>query len=257
MARYAAAIDQGTTGTRFMVFDRAGQVVTSMYEEHTQITPQPGWVEHDAGEIWAKTQRVIREVLGTGGISLTDIAAIGITNQRETTVVWDPISGEPLCNAIVWQDTRTRDLCHRLIADGLEQTFRRKTGLPIATYFSGPKLKWLLDHVPGLRGKAAAGQALFGTVDSWLIWNLTGAHVTDVTNASRTLLMNLHTLDWDDELLEILSIPRGMLPEIRPSSDSALYGTTMVDGPVGGAVPVCGDLGDQQAALFGQTCFSV
>jgi glycerol kinase len=257
MTKYAAAIDQGTTGTRFMVFDRAGQAVASTYEEHTQITPRPGWVEHDAGEIWAKTQRVIREALNEGGISPADIAGVGITNQRETTVVWDPSTGEPLCNAIVWQDTRTRELCQQLIADGLEPTFRQKTGLPIATYFSGPKLKWLLDHVPGLREKAEAGQALFGTVDAWLIWNLTGAHITDVTNASRTMLMDLRALDWDDELLEILVIPRQMLPRIRPSSAPAFYGTTRIDGPVGGVVPVCGDLGDQQAALFGQTCYDV
>ena len=257
MVQYAAAIDQGTTGTRFMVFDRQGEVVVSMYEEHAQITPQPGWVEHDAGEIWTKTQRVIEGALEKGGISPAEIAGIGITNQRETAVVWDPTTGEPLCNAVVWQDTRTRELCQQLIADGLEPTFRRKTGLPVATYFSGPKLKWLLDRVPGLREKAEAGRALFGTVDAWLIWNLTGSHVTDVTNASRTMLMDLHTLDWDDELLEILTVPRQMLPQIRPSSDPAFYGVTRADGPVGAEVPVCGDLGDQQAALFGQTCYDV
>jgi len=262
MAQYAAAVDQGTTGTRFMVFDRQGQVVASMYEEHTQIYPQPGWVEHDAGEIWAKTRRVIGGTLAEGRIRPAEIAGIGITNQRETAVVWDSATGEPLCNAVVWQDTRTRELCQHLIADGLEPTFRQKTGLPIATYFSGPKLEWLLDHVPGLRQKAEAGKAVFGNVDTWVLWNLTGgpqggAHVTDVTNASRTLLMNLDTLDWDDELLEILSIPRQMLPAIRPSSDPAFYGATQVNGPVSGAVPVCGDLGDQQAALFGQTCYAV
>ena len=212
MARYAAAVDQGTTGTRFMVFDREGQVVASMYEEHTQIYPQPGWVEHDAGEIWAKTRRVIGGALAEGGIQPTEIASIGVTNQRETTLVWDPTTGEPLCNAVVWQDTRTRELCQHLIADGLEPTFREKTGLPIATYFSGPKLKWLLDHVPGLRERAEAGEAIFGNVDTWVIWNLTGAHVTDVTNASRTMLMNLRTLDWDHELLDLLSIPRHVLP---------------------------------------------
>jgi len=304
MPQYAAAVDQGTTGTRFMIFDRLGQVVASAYEEHTQIYPRPGWVEHDAGEIWARTQSVIGGALNESGIRPTEIAAIGVTNQRETTIVWDPATGEPLCNGIVWQDTRTRELCQQLIAAGLEPTFRRKTGLPIATYFSGPKLKWLLDHVPGLREKAEAGEAVFGNVDTWIIWNLTGgvlslskgsvlslskggvlsspkgsvlslskggvlslskgsvlslskggAHVTDVTNASRTMLMNLRTLDWDDELLEILAIPRSMLPTIRPSSDPALYGATRADGPVGGAVPVCGDLGDQQAALFGQTCY--
>jgi glycerol kinase len=203
--------------------------------------------------------------LDKGGISPSDIAGVGITNQRETVVVWDPSTGEPLCNAVVWQDTRTRELCQRLIADGLEPTFRQKTGLPVATYFSGPKLKWLLDHVAGLRERAEAGEALFGTIDAWLIWNLTGGslrhaqgkHITDVTNASRTMLMDLRTLDWDEELLDILSIPRQMLPEIRPSSDSAFYGMTRADGPLGAAVPVCGDLGDQQAALFGQTCYDV
>jgi len=262
MAQYAAAIDQGTTGTRFIVFDRQGQLVASMYAEHAQIYPRPGWVEHDAGEIWTKTRRVIGGAMADGGIRPQEIAGIGITNQRETTVVWDPTTGEALCNAVVWQDTRTRGLCQQLIADGLETTFREKTGLPIATYFSGPKLKWLLDHVDGLREKAIAGEAVFGNVDTWVIWNLTGgprggAHVTDVTNASRTMLMNLRTLDWDEELLEILSIPRQMLPAIRPSSDSAFYGTTRADGPVNGEVPVCGDLGDQQAALFGQTCYDV
>ena len=262
MTKYAAAVDQGTTGTRFMVFDRQGRVVASLYEEHTQIYPQPGWVEHDAGEIWAKTRRVIGGTLAEARIRPAEIAGIGITNQRETAVVWDPATGEPLCNAVVWQDTRTRELCQQLIADGLEPTFRQKTGLPVATYFSGPKLTWLLDHVPGLREKAQAGKAVFGNVDTWVLWNLTGGpqggtHITDVTNASRTLMMNLHMLDWDDELLEILSIPRQMLPAIRPSSDPAFYGTTRADGPVSGAVPVCGDLGDQQAALFGQTCYAV
>jgi len=260
MKQYAAAVDQGTTGTRFMIFDRTGQMVASQYEEHAQIMPQPGWVEHDAGAIWAKTRRVVAGAMSRSGARPDEIAGIGVTNQRETTVVWDPATGEPLCNAIVWQDTRTRQLCQQLIGDGLEPTFRQKTGLPIATYFSGPKLKWLLDNVSGLRKKAEAGQAVFGNMDTWVIWNLTGgpdggAHVTDVTNASRTMLMNLRTLDWDDELLEILSIPRQMLPAIRPSSDPDFYDATRPDGSVGGAVPVCGDLGDQQAALFGQTCY--
>ncbi len=250
---YAAAVDQGTTGTRCMIFDRQGQVVASYYEEHTQIYPQPGWVEHDAAEIWLKTRRVMDGALERSRLAPAQIAAIGVTNQRETTIVWDPQTGEPLANAIVWQDTRTRETCQQLIGDGLEATFRRKTGLPIATYFSGPKLKWLLDHVPGLRQRAAAGRAVFGNVDTWVIWNLTGAHITDVTNASRTMLMNLTTLDWDDELLQILDIPRQMLPQIRPSSDPALYGTTDLAGM---AVPVCGDLGDQQAALFGQACYT-
>ena len=256
MPKYAAAIDQGTTGTRFMLFDRTGHIVASQYEEHTQIYPQPGWVEHDAGEIWAKTRRVIGGALAESGIQPQEIAGIGVTNQRETTIVWDPATGEPLYHALVWQDTRTREICQQLVADGLEPTFRQKTGLPIATYFSGPKLKWMLDNVPGLRKKAEAGQAIFGNVDTWVIWNLTGAHITDVTNASRTMLMNLRALDWDDELLGILSIPRQMLPAIRPSSDPNFYGATRAEGPVGGALPVCGDLGDQQAALFGQTCYS-
>jgi glycerol kinase len=260
MAEYAAAVDQGTTGTRFIIFDRQGQVVASHYEEHTQIYPQPGWVEHNAAEIWDRTRRVITGALGKAGLSPHRLAAIGVTNQRETVMAWDPDTGEPLSNAIVWQDTRTREMCQQLIADGLEPTFRVKTGLPIATYFSGPKVRWMLDNLPGLRQKAESGEALFGNIDTWVIWNLTGgpaggAHITDVTNASRTMLMDLRTLDWDDELLEVLSIPRHVLPEIRPSSDPDLYGVTKPDGPVGGTVPVCGDLGDQQAALFGQTCY--
>jgi glycerol kinase len=260
-AKYVAAVDQGTTGTRFMIFDRQGQIVSSSYEEHEQIYPQPGWVEHDASEIWAKTRRVIGSTLAGSRIATADIAGIGVTNQRETTLVWDPRTGEPLYNAIVWQDTRTRDMCQRLQANGLEETFRTKAGLPIAIYFSGPKLKWMLDNVPGLRKKAERGEAVFGNVDTWLIWNLTGgpgggAHVTDVTNASRTMLMDLHTLDWDPELLDILGIPSHMLPSIRPSSDPSHYGQTLAKGPLGGSVPVCGDLGDQQAALFGQTCYT-
>jgi glycerol kinase len=260
MAHYVVAIDQGTTGTRCIVFDRQGQVVASKYEEHRQIYPQPGWVEHDAAEIWQKVQRVVAGALAQGGIRPAAIAAIGITNQRETTVVWDRQSGAPLANAIVWQDTRTRALCQGLIAQGLEPLFRERTGLPVATYFSGPKLTWLLEHVPGLRARAENGEALFGTVDSWLIWNLTGgpqggAHVTDVTNASRTLLMDLRRLDWDAELLQTLSIPRAMLPAIVPSSARQPYGLTRPDGPFGDALPVCGALGDQQAAAFGQAVF--
>jgi glycerol kinase len=260
--RYAAAVDQGTTGTRFMVFDQAGRVAASDYEEHRQIYPQPGWVEHDPAEIWAKTQKVIAKALAKGGIDPAEIAGIGVTNQRETTVVWDPVTGEPLHNAVVWQCTRTTRICQQLMDEGWEPTFRQKTGLPIATYFSGPKLKWLLDHLPGLREQAEAGRALFGNMDTWVIWNLTGgpsggAHVTDVSNASRTMLMGLRTLDWDDELLGVLGIPRRMLPQIRPSSDASFYGHTRPDGPLGTAVPVCGDLGDQQAALFGQTAFGV
>ena len=254
--RYAAAVDQGTTGTRFIIFDRAGQMISSVYEEHKQIYPRPGWVEHNPLQIWEKTQVVIARALAAGGIQPEEIAGIGVTNQRETTVVWDARTGQPLHNAIVWQCTRTTDICQDLIDRGLEEKFRAKTGLPIATYFSGPKIKWLLDNVPGLQDRAERGQALFGNIDAWIIWNLTGgAHITDVTNASRTMLMNLRTLDWDEELLDILGIPRAMMPAIRPSSDERFYGHTLQDGPLGGAVPVCGALGDQQAALFGQTCY--
>jgi glycerol kinase len=258
--KYVAAIDQGTTGTRFMVFDRQGQVVAAEYLEHEQIYPQPGWVEHDAREIWRNTQRVIGATLAGAAIDAGQIAAIGITNQRETTLVWDKRTGQPLHNAIVWQCTRTLPMCQRLIDGGLEGTFRAKAGLPIATYFSGPKIKWLLDHIPAVREAAEAGHALFGNMDTWLIWNLTGgtaggAHVTDPTNASRTMLMNLGTLDWDEDLLQILGVPRSMLPAVRPSSDRAAYGYTRPDGPLGASTPVCGDLGDQQAALFGQTCY--
>ena len=253
--KYAAAIDQGTTGTRFMIFDRQGRVVAAEYLEHAQIYPQPGWVEHDAAEIWRNTEHVIRATLDGAQIGAGDIAGIGITNQRETALVWDRRTGEPLYNAIVWQCTRTLPLCQQLIDDGLAQLFRARAGLPIATYFSGPKIRWLLDNVPAVREAAGAGDALFGNMDTWLIWNLTGAHVTDPTNASRTMLMNLETLDWDEELLRVLGIPRAMLPAIRPSSDVETYGCTTPAGPLGGRVLVCGDLGDQQAALFGQTCY--
>jgi len=260
--KFAAAVDQGTTGTRFMVFTKAGDPVSSAYQEHRQIYPQPGWVEHDPMEIWDVTRKVIRKAMQIGNITAEEIAGLGITNQRETTVVWDPSTGKPYYNAIVWQCTRTQDICQRLIDDGLEATFKKKTGLPIATYFSGPKIKWLLDNVASLRKKAESGKAFFGNIDSWLIWWLTGgpdggAHVTDYTNASRTMLMNLRTLDWDDELLRILGIPRQMLPTIRPSSDEETWGLSSEDGPLKGAVPVCGDLGDQQAALVGQTCFGL
>jgi glycerol kinase len=258
-AGYAASIDQGTTGTRFMVFSREGHVVVREYAEHQQIYPQPGWVEHDAGEIWSKAQEVVQAALARDGISCQDISGLGITNQRETAVVWDPATGEPLHNAIVWQDTRTRDLCQQLIAHGAEEMVRAKTGLPISTYFSAPKVRWMLDHLSDLRQKAQRGQALFGNIDTWLIWNLTGGprggvHVTDVTNGSRTMLMNLQTLDWDQDLLELMEIPREMLPQIRPSSE--VYGTTTVEGPLGAAIPVAGDLGDQQSALVGQACYA-
>ncbi|MFN3763319.1 MAG: FGGY family carbohydrate kinase, partial [Anaerolineae bacterium] len=261
MSRYVAAIDQGTTSTRFMVFDRAGRVVSLHQLEHEQIYPQPGWVEHNPTEIWERTQQVIRAALQKNGIDPKEIAAIGVTNQRETTIVWDKKTGRPYYNAIVWQCTRTKDICEELAREGGQDRFRAKTGLPLATYFSGPKIKWILDNVPGVRAAAEKGDALFGTMDTWEIWWLTGgpkggAHVTDVSNASRTMLMNLETLDWDPEILDILGIPRQMLPEIRPSSDPRVYGYTPKDGPLGASIPVCGDLGDQQAALVGQTSFS-
>ncbi|MBN1429112.1 MAG: glycerol kinase GlpK [Anaerolineae bacterium] len=260
MTHYIAAIDQGTTSTRFMIFDHSGQVIAAHQLEHRQIYPQAGWVEHDPLEIWQRTCEVIKEGMAKAGAQPGDLAGIGITNQRETTVVWDRHTGKPYTNAIVWQDTRTDKLCSQLAQDGGQDRFRDKVGLPLATYFSGPKLVWLLENVDGLRRAADEGDALFGTIDTWLIWNLTGGpnggtHITDVTNAGRTLLMNLQTLDWDDEILAILNIPRRMLPSIRPSSDPRFYGVTTIDGPLGGAVPICGDLGDQHAALCGQTCF--
>ena len=256
MAKYALAIDQGTTSTRCMIFDHSGQVVSVSQMEHEQIYPQAGWVEHDAMEIWARTQDVLKAAVAKAGASVDDIAAVGVTNQRETTVVWDKNTGKPYYNAIVWQDTRTDKICNELARDGGQDRFRAKVGLPLATYFSGPKVRWILDNVDGVRTAAEKGDAVFGNIDTWVIWNLTGgvnggAHVTDVTNASRTMLMNLNTLDWDEEILAIMGIPRQMLPQIRPSSDPDVWGYTM------GKVPVCGDLGDQQAALVGQTCYSV
>ena len=251
MPTYVAAIDQGTTSTRFILFDHAGNVVAVDQKEHQQIYPKPGWVEHDPLEIWERTQRVIRGALEKAGAEPSDIAAVGVTNQRETTVVWEKETGRPIYNAIVWQDTRTDEICNELGKEGGQDRLRAKTGLPLATYFSGPKIKWILDNVEGAREKAESGDLLFGNIDTWIIWNLTGAHVTDVTNASRTLLMNLETLDWDDEILKLLDIPRAMLPKIRSSSE--VYGTAK--GALGG-VSVAGDLGDQQAALFGQTCYS-
>jgi len=255
MAQYAAAIDQGTTSTRFMVFDHGGQVVSVDQKEHEQIYPKPGWVEHDPLEIWQRTQEVVRA--GLDKVKANDIAAVGVTNQRETTVVWDRSTGRPVFNAIVWQDTRTDQICNELAAEGGQDRFRIKTGLPIATYFSGPKIKWILDNVDGVRARAESGEVVFGNIDTWVIWLLTGGpdggvHVTDVTNASRTMMMNLETLDWDDEILGILGVPRAMLPQIRASSEA--YGEAK-DELAG--IPVAGDLGDQQAALFGQTCFSI
>src|SRR5215467_3163938 len=224
-ARYAAAIDQGTTGTRFMVFGRDGRPLCSAYREHRQIYPSPGWVEHDPMEIWQTTQEVIATALRRGGLSPGQLAAVGVTNQRETAVVWERATGRPITNAIVWQDTRTTDICQRLVDEGLDPLIRHRTGLLPATYFSAPKLMWILDHVTGARAAAERDEVLFGTVDTWLIWWLTGGprggvHVTDCTNASRTMLMDLRRLAWDDELLARLSIPEAMLPEIRSSSDA-------------------------------------
>jgi glycerol kinase len=254
MAEYVAALDQGTTSTRCMVFDHHGQVVSVEQLEHEQIYPQPGWVEHNPMEIWERSQQVIDKAVAEAG---GDIKAVGITNQRETTVVWDRNTGEPVFNAIVWQDTRTDKICDELMKDGGQDRFRLHNGLPIATYFSGPKVRWILENVDGARAKADAGDLCFGNIDTWCIWNLTGGtngglHITDVSNASRTMLMNLATLDWDDELLSTIGVPRSMLPEIRPSS--AAYGE-VASGALAG-VPVAGDLGDQQAATFGQACYS-
>jgi glycerol kinase len=248
---FIAAIDQGTTSTRCLIFDGAGSVVSLAQKEHRQIFPRPGWVEHDPMEIWANTQEVVSLALQKAGISAGDLLATGIANQRETTVIWEKATGRPVANAIVWQDTRTDEICRSLSEVRGQDRFRPKTGLPLATYFAGPKISWLLDNVPGLRGRALAGEVLFGTIDTWLIWNLTGGlHVTDVTNASRTMLMDLHTLQWDREMLAALGIPEIILPEIV--SSSMVYGQAR--GVLEG-VRIAGDLGDQQAALFGQTCF--
>jgi len=261
MSHYIASIDQGTTSTRCMLFDHNGFVLTKNQLEHQQIYPRPGWVEHNPMEIWDTTQQVIQAAITQKAINPKKISAIGVTNQRETTVVWDKNTGLPVYNAIVWQDTRTKEICDHLASEGGLDRFREKVGLPLATYFSGPKIKWILDNVEGVRKAAESGDAIFGNIDSWEIWWLTGgpqggAHVTDVTNASRTLLMNLNTLDWDPEILSILEIPHQMLPRIVPSSDSEIWGYTLKSGPFQEHIPVCGDLGDQQAALVGQTCFS-
>ena len=257
MADYVGAVDQGTTSTRFMVFDHGGNVVGVDQKEHEQIYPRPGWVEHDPEEIWQRTQDVIDGGLGKAGISASDLSAVGVTNQRETTVIWDKATGEPVHNALVWQDTRTQPIVDELSADGGQDRFREKAGLPLATYFSGTKAKWILENVDGVRARAEAGEVLFGNIDTFVIWHLTGGpdggvHVTDVSNASRTMLMNLETLDWDDELLGAFGVPRAMLPEIRPSS--AVYGEAR--GSLAG-IPVAGDLGDQQAATFGQAAYDI
>jgi glycerol kinase len=257
MAQYVGALDQGTTSTRFMIFDHGGNVVGIDQKEHEQIYPKPGWVEHDPAEIWTRCQEVIKGALAKANISAGDLAAVGITNQRETAVVWDRTTGQAIHNAIVWQDTRTDQICNDLARDGGQDRLRPKTGLPLATYFSGPKVKWILDNVDGAQAKADAGDLVFGNIDTWCIWNLTGGtnggvHVTDVSNASRTLLFNYSTLDWDDEILSLIGIPRSMLPEVRASSE--VYGDAV--GDLAG-IPVAGDLGDQQAALFGQACYDV
>jgi glycerol kinase len=252
MPEYIGAIDQGTTSTRFIVFDRGGRLVASAQKEHEQIYPQPGWVEHDPEEIWTRTQEVVREAMAQRGLKPADLAGIGITNQRETTVLWNRKTGRALCNAIVWQDTRVGDDVSEFSRNGGADRFRAKTGLPLSTYFSSLKLRWMLERVPGAREQAEAGDVLFGTIDSFLLWRLTGLHITDCTNASRTQLMNLHTLDWDPDLLAAFGIPSQVLPKIRSSSEC--YGPAKLDAIQG--VPVAGILGDQQAALFGQTCFN-
>jgi glycerol kinase len=253
---YIGAIDQGTTSTRFMVFDKSARVVAVAQKEHEQIFPRPGWVEHDALEILRRTEEVIGEALDQRGLRASDLAAIGITNQRETTLVWERSTGEPIAHAIVWQDTRVAEEVARFAGNGGQDRFRLQTGLPLSTYFSSLKLRWLLENVPGAREKAAAGELLFGNIDTFLLWNLTGgaqggAHITDVSNASRTQLLNLKTLDWDEKLLAAFEIPRAVLPQVRSSSE--IYGEASL-GAIAG-VPISGILGDQQAALVGQACF--
>ena len=252
--KYIMSLDQGTTSSRCILFDKEGNICSVAQKEFRQFFPQPGWVEHDAEEIWFTTLEVSRTAMRKLGVEASDIAAIGITNQRETTVVWDKNTGHPIANAIVWQCRRTSDIIDDLVRQGLSDTIREKTGLVPDAYFSGSKIKWLLDNVPGARERAEKGELLFGTIDSWLIWKLTGGnvHVTDQTNASRTMLYNIHTLQWDDELLSILDVPRCMLPEVKPSS--CIYGKTEFE-LYGGEIPVSGAAGDQQAALFGQCCF--
>ncbi|MCL4790197.1 MAG: glycerol kinase GlpK [Verrucomicrobia bacterium] len=249
--KYILALDQGTTSSRAIVFDRHGGIVATAQQEFRQIFPKPGWVEHDAQEIWATQSNVAAHAILKAGLTATDIATIGITNQRETTVVWDRATGQPICNAIVWQDRRTAPACDRLKDRRLAPMIRRKTGLVLDAYFSGTKLQWILNHVPDAKGRARAGELAFGTIDSWLVWNLTGGqrHVTDPSNASRTMLFNIHTGDWDDELLRLFAVSRAMLPEVRSSSE--IYGETTL---FGGTIPIAGIAGDQQAALFGQAC---
>ena len=248
---YILALDQGTTSSRAIVFDRAGSIISVAQKEFPQIFPEPGWVEHDPRDIWSSQAGVAAEALTKAGLAATDVAGIGITNQRETTVVWDRVSGAPICNAIVWQDRRTAGMCDRLRARKLDRLIKRKTGLVIDAYFSATKVQWILQNVKGARAKAKAGELAFGTVDSWLIWNLTGGrvHVTDVSNASRTMLFDIAKGEWDDELLKLFDVPRSMLPSVRSSSE--VYGETRLLGP---PIPIAGIAGDQQAALFGQAC---
>jgi glycerol kinase len=260
MADFVGAVDQGTTSTRFMIFDHGGNEIGRHQLEHEQILPKAGWVEHNPAEIWERTRAVVQTALTNANLDASDLAAVGITNQRETAVVWNRKTGRPYYNAIVWQDTRTDRIASALDRDDRGQTIRRKAGLPPATYFSGGKIQWILENVDGVREAAEAGDAIFGNTDTWLLWNLTGGvdggvHVTDPTNASRTMLMNLETLEWDDELLGFFGVPRSMLPTIKPSSHPDGYGTTRRDGPFAGEVPLTGDLGDQQAATVGQVCF--
>ena len=248
---YVASIDQGSASSRCLLFDERGRIVSVAQKEHRQLFPRPGWVEQDAEEILGTVLQVVPDALEKAGLKLADLVALGIANQRETTVVWDRRSGRPIYNAISWQDTRTDKIVNRLAAEGGKDRFRAKTGLPLTAYFSGPKIQWILDHVDGARAGAERGDMLFGTMETWLIWKLTGRHLTDVTNASRTMLMDLRSLDWDDELLEAMKVPRAMLPEIHASSE--VYGEA--GAPLRG-LPVAAALGDQQAALFGQTCFA-
>ena len=253
--QYIMSLDQGTTSSRCILFDKSGNICASVQKEFRQIFPQPGWVEHDAEEIWATTLEVSRAAMDKLGVSAADIAAIGITNQRETTVIWDKETGKPIANAIVWQCRRTSDIIDKLVATGWSDDIKAKTGLVPDAYFSGSKIKWLLDNVPGARKRAEAGKLLFGTIDTWLIWKLTGGrvHVTDQTNASRTMIYNIHSLEWDRELLELLNIPECILPQVKPSSH--VYGKTDFE-LYGGEIPISGAAGDQQCALFGQCCFA-
>ncbi|MEA4812393.1 MAG: glycerol kinase GlpK [Anaerolineaceae bacterium] len=256
MKEFILSIDQGTTSTRTIIFNRSGQIVAHSQMEHQQYYPKPGWVEHDPLEIWGNTQKLIESVMQKANLTREDLAALGITNQRETTLIWEKSSGKPVHPALVWQDTRTDTLIAELASSGGQDRFRTRVGLPLATYFSGPKITWMLDKLPGMRRRAEAGELLFGNIDTWLIWNLTGGadggiHLTDVSNASRTMLMNLDTLDWDASMLDALRVPRAILPKIMPSS--AFYAECKLGGLEG--VPIAGDLGDQQAALFGQNCF--